>query len=382
VPDLVEYYKEYYREQTPETFDDLFRCMLDYDFSSYKDDMRRICSMRSETRCLGESCTLRSGGSISGSGGTLYDFGPNFKHICWSIEKFLRLGHQKTILLADPGFGSMYSTPLVVDSETPSSWYDLSVTADWTRDRSIEVLEENIDSMYSEWGRVNISSLFNLWLFFTNDPSFRRMASRNASKLNALINSDGPVAFNDIECRTHDQMMEWSSCTNFYQCDRGHMHFLPIFFNKDGINSSLINLKRSNKSFDDLFVADESPVLCDCGKNRIPFSFIPHADALPKDFLGRTVDFSGLPKSMWPGVLSFQILQDKEDTLVFYSCRDGADLGLSKAYRAVEPLNLGEMQFVSSKYFMAGRKCPIFWRGTPSAVYDFYERRVPWLPRS
>ncbi len=380
--ELVRRYREYYREQTPAAFDSLFSCMIDYDFSSYQDDMRKVRSMHSETKCIGEFSALKSGGSLSGEDAGFYFFGPNFDHICWSVEKFLRLGQHKTILLADPSFGGESSIRVIVDSETTSSWYDLSITADWTSDEGLAALDGHIEEFYRDSGLVNISSLFNLWLFFTNDPAFRDLVRRNLGKINCLVNSDGPATFNEIECRTHDQMMDWASGTNFYQCPAGGMHFLPTFFNYGCCNSSLLNLKKTSKPFDDLFVLREESFLCGCGRNSIPFSFLPHVSSQPLDALGEIADFSLLPRSMWPGVLSFQVLQNAGKTSILYSCRDGTESGLSGVLDALESLNLGKMDFVRAKYFMAGRKRPFVWRGGPSAVYDFFERRVPWRPRS
>ena len=379
--DLVRYYKEYYREQTSRAFDDLFRCMLEYDFSSYCDDIKKIYVMHGETKCMGEFATLKSGGSTTGLQQP-YHFGPNFDQIKFSVEGFLRLRDHKTILLADPGFGSKYSTRPIIDPVVDCPQYDLSISVDWILDSSIGILEDHLDRIYQEGGPVNISALPYLWLFLTNDPSFKSFALRNEHKINAFVNSDGLPMFNTTTCRTHDQMIDWASGTNFYQCDSGGYHFLPTFFCEDGRNSSLINLKRNSKSFDDSFRLCGDAAPCVCGRMAMRFSFLPHSANAPLDRRNEPVDFSNLPSLMWPGVYSFQVLQEAARTIVFYSCREGSESGLSRPIAFLEGSDIGKIELIRATYFMVGRKRQIFWRGGSPVFYDFFERRTPWQQRS
>lgn len=356
--DLVRYYRQYYREQTTDAFDSLFACMLDYDFSSYHDDMKRVYAMWREAKCAGDVFKLKSGGSTSGVPGAYY-FGPNFKHVRFAIEGFLRMSHNKTILIGGaPGLD-------VVLYREENNWpqFDMQVMCDWNNATSVEKFFALFESIFSSWGPLNLVALPALWLSLTYDPVFLDWANNNTSKIGALVNTDSTKCFNKTACRTRDQMMDWGSGVNFYTCELGLYHFLPTFFCSSDDCANLVNLKRSARSVDDLISLDEEVVLCGCGRPTLRMRFIPHKHNFPVDESGRFVDLDGMYEFIPPLIESLQIYQEPGgESEVFYSFR-GGDLDLLGLLNHLESVGFGKSTVAKDRYFSVGNKSPLVWRG-------------------
>lgn len=364
--DLVRMYREYYREQTPRAFEDLFRCMLDYDFASYHDDMRRVYAMHQQVKCLGSSCSLKSGGSSTGVGRT-YQFGPNFQIARVAIEGFLRESHRRTIILAG---SEGLKDPQVQDVSRPSQ-YDLQILGDWSLDGHIEFLFDQINVLFSEYGPINLCALPCLWLKLTCNPTFVSLAEKRSESLNALVNTDNSRCFRKIRCRVRDQMIDWGSGVNFYTCAEGKSHFLPTFFSSSPrLSYSLVNLKKSMRESDDLVEIRGSPSLCPCGLPDFSMLFTPHVNNHPVlsdgSFLGIQEVLDALPdRTEW-----FQVLQNDDGfcDLFYYSKERSSDL--SAVDSRLSELLADKIRWDFDRYFVVGRKRPVCWRGGSPAVHD------------
>jgi hypothetical protein len=353
--DLVRHYREYYREQTPAAFDNLFRCMLDYDFSSYRDDMRRVSAMWREAKCVGESKTLFSGGSSTGIRRS-YEFGPNFPQARLLVEGFLRMSHKKTLLLAH---STDINTPSFKHRPNPPQ-YDFDLIGNWQRLDHLDFLFDSVERLNELFGSINICALPAVWLGLTCDPEFVTRAERKAIGINALVNTDDTKCFRRIKCRTRDQMIDWSSGVNFYTCDAGRYHFLPTFFCSDRSSFSLINLKKSSKDQNDLLTIRHEDVTCPCGRPGVFLDFVPHKDNFP--FCGgRFFEPERILENIPDYTSRLQIYQDGERQVkIFYSSNKAVDLSI--LIRHLKNLGIEKINILASKYFLVGVKKPFLWR--------------------
>lgn len=366
VNDLVRNYREYYREQSTQAFDSLFSCMLDYDFSSYREDIRRIFAMWREAKCVGDTSLLKSGGSTSGVPST-YEFGPNFRHIRLAIEGFLRMSYNKTILIGgSPGLE-------VVLYREEDNWpqFDMQVMCDWGNRVSVEKFFGLFEKTFSSHGPINLVALPALWLSLTYDPLFLDWADANSPKIGALVNTDSVKCFNKTKCRTRDQMIEWGSGANFYTCGMGRYHFLPTFFCASPSRCyNLLNVKKNERDFDDFLSIGDEVDVCGCGKPKPRFSFLPHRHNFPLNEEGEFVDFDEVYDLIPLRTTSLQIHQSLTgETEVFYSSRGGEDepKGLIDHLRS---LGVSKSTFTGGRYFSVGNKVPLFWRGGNPSFKD------------
>jgi len=366
--DIVRYYKEYYREQTIRSFENLFTCMINYDFSSYHEDMRKVFAMHQHVICKGDVQVLRSGGSSSGTR-TEYCFGPNFDPIRHLIEGLLRLSHRKTLLIAG---AEGLETPRILDSPNPPQ-YDSQIIGDWESKDSLDFLFETIRHLYSESGPVNLCALPCLWLSLMCDPNFMGMAESRTEEINALVNTDNVSCFKETKCNTRDQMIDWCSGVNFYTCNSGGRHFLPTFFSLSPTQcQSLINLKRNSRGCDDVVILEQSASVCRCGAPNVGMKFVPHRRNYPLGFDGQYMDSKGIVDKLPERTKCFQVLQ-REDGVCSIFCYPSDDfLDFSSIIGHLEELGLGEIEVDHSRYFSVGRKRPLLWRGGSP---QFHSRR-------
>jgi hypothetical protein len=356
VTDLVRRYREYYREQTPSALDSLFRCMKEYDFSSYHDDMRRVSAMHRQAKCMGDSSFLRSGGSSTGRR-RRYDFGPNFKHARRALEGFLRLSGLKTVsLVSATGLKKIKFE----SGEPPQS--DVQLWGDWCDDRFLNELFLFVESLVADAGPINLSSKPHVWIQLTTNPTFRSWAS--PSLINAFINSDNIRCFYRPNCKVVDQMVDWSGGGNFYTCTFGTRHFLPTFYAPNSVSSvNLLNLKRHAIRTGDFISLEDRPTECRCGAASPLMQFVPHYANFPTDSQGKFIDSELLVDMASERTRFLQVYQaDNGSFTVFHGApspercaRDIAKHLYSRGY--------GKTQFVTSRYLVVGTKVPFLWRG-------------------
>lgn len=364
--DLVRYYREYYREQTSEALNSLFRCMLDYDFSSYHEDMRRVHAMWREARCTGESRSLLSGGSSTGLR-RKYEFGPNFSLARLLVEGFLRLSHRKTLLVA---VSRGLDRPAFTEDSNPPQ-YDFQIVGDWSEADHVGLLFDSIRSVSERFGPVNLCALPCVWLGLTCSPDFCVLSLENASNINSFVNTDSTPCFRRPACRVRDQMVDWGSGVNFYTCGGGERHFLPMFFAPSSRRAcNLLNLKRPSRGCDDLVEIGRQAEECPCGFARMPMGFIPHSENFPRDAKGSFLGFGGLFDNVPDHTDWLQLHQvETGENSLFYSCSKG-DPNLDDLLLYLRIAGLGKTEVVRSRYFSVGNKKPTFWRSGNPKFFD------------
>lgn len=364
--DLVRYYREYYREQTPSSIDALFGAMIDYDFSSYHEDMRRVHAMWRETICIGESRSLLSGGSSTGIR-RRYSFGPNFSLARILVEGFLRLSHRKTLLVA---VARGLDRPSFTEDNNPPQ-YDFQITGNWSEADHLGFLFDSIRRVSYRFGPVNLCALPCVWLGLTCNPDFCEFSFENSSSINCFVNTDSTPCFRRPSCRVRDQMVDWGSGVNFYTCGVGERHFLPMFFATSNDRAcNLLNLKKSSRSCDDFFDIGREAVVCQCGFPRMSMDFVPHRKNFPIDPEGSFLDFRDLFDNMPDYTDWFQLHQtEKGESSLFYSCSKG-DTNLDDLLLYLRGVGLGKTEVVRSRYFSVGIKKPTFWRSGNPKFFD------------
>lgn len=354
--DLVRYYREYYREQTPKAFDSLFQCMKEYDFSSYHDDMRRVSAMHQHVKCMGDASFLRSGGSSTGTR-RRYEFGPNFKRVRHVLEGHLRLSKTKTVsLVAATGLKKIKFE----SGDPPQS--DIQLWGEWFDDGFLHELFKFVDSLAADFGPINLLSKPHVWIQLTTNPSFRSWAT--SSSINALVNSDNIRCFHRPNCRVVDQMVDWSGGGNFYTCSAGTRHFLPAFYApQPSLSVNLLNLKRHSIRSGDFISVGDRPIPCGCGVATPTMQFVPHHKNFPADAKGRFIDPETLSDMASERTRFLQVYQADNSSFTVFHSAPNPDGCVKEMSKQLDSLGFGKTQFVTSRYLVVGTKVPFLWRG-------------------
>lgn len=367
--DLVRYYREYYREQTPSSIDALFGAMIDYDFSSYHEDMRRVYAMWRETKCSGQAVRLNSNGSTIGIP-RKFDFAPHFRIWRHKVEPLLRGKDRKTMMviaqLGRPDFERFRHSEVLGDPQK-----DIDAVGNWLCDDDLEMLFDLVVKTYDAYGPINLYAIPDIWTCLVTNPTFRRMVEENKEKISSFVNSDYDAIFKRIGIYVRDQMVDWGSGLNFFECEFGTRHFLPIFFYDRGSCFNLANLVRIRPSNDDRVVFGCSVEKCMCGRTYPLVHMQPHFRNMILD--GRDGHFDLLPlhNSLNAHYANLQFHQGEDGAVrMFYVAMSDVDLDIDLVESYFRSGGL-KIEFVQGKYYSIGRKKYRAWKSKSVDEQDF-----------
>lgn len=367
--ELVRSYREYYREQTPRSVDALFDAMLDYDYSSYHEDMSRVLAMWREARRTGDAVRLSSNGSTTGTP-RAFDFSPHFRLWRFKVEPFLRGMESKTIMVvAQLGFGAL---PRFGVSEDPgSSQKHFDAVGNWFKGEDLESLFGFVEEASRTHGPVNLYAMPDVWTCLVTNPHFVGLAGEHGRSIRAFVNGDFDAHFRRVGFYVRDQMVDWGSGLNFFDCEAGTRHFLPIFHFGASHCVNLLNLHRAEGSSDDLVLFEGRPSVCRCGRPYFPARVMLHHRHLIVGRNRRPVGLAPLYQSLSARYASLQFHQDESDrvTALFTSIGDVGD-DPKKIADFFGEFGL-EMSFTRDKYYSIGRKRFGAWRSPSVALNDF-----------
>ena len=312
--------------------------------------------MHQQAKCMGDSVSLRSGGSSTGRRRS-YKFGPNFRYVRQILEGFLRLSETKTVsLVGATGLKKIKFEP----GSPPQS--DFLLWGEWFDDRFLCELFAFVDSLAADFGPINLSTKPHVWIQLTTNPHFRSWAS--PSLVNAFINSDNIRCFHRPSCRVVDQMFDWSGGVNFYTCPAGAHHFLPTFhFAIFGNQVNLLNLKRHSVGSGDFVSLGGRPTSCGCGGATPSMKFVPHHANFPTDSKGNFMDYEVLVDMASERTRFFQLYQDDDDSFTVFHSAPSPEKCAKDVSKRLNYLGLGQNQLVTSRYMVVGTKVPFLWRG-------------------
>lgn len=369
---LVQKYLNYYEEKTPESLKNLIDYFDSYGFESYYEDMVDIFNQYNMLSFFGDKCEISTNGSTREP--KTFEFGPNCSFCIRMIEGRLRMRHAKTILVWNPIFGSGAKIRFKI-TESLNNKMDFEVMGRWQMDGHILRLLEFMEECHEKWGRVNILSLPHIWICLTTNPIFRGWCEDNSQKINAFINSDSDLCIKAIRgVRVVDQMIDWETGVNFYTCEKGERHFLPVFFMEANKSFNLLNMTVKKSVVDDeVFLGAFRR--CPCGRGSLEFGFSSHKQNRIVDSEGEPVRFEGFFDMLKGQYYSLQLYQNGlgEVSVLFCGQRVTEDLGKIEDF--LKARGIDKIEFVSSKYIQIGRKRPPFWRSEKLSACGFSEKR-------
>jgi hypothetical protein len=321
--------------------------LCNYDFLNYNPSDPKILELWNKSVNFADSNIIRSNGSFLG-GGHLYRFGPMSALV--AIEKILKYGNHYTILIS----GDTRGVNQFTESKIPQI-YNENLEFDY-RKPNWKLLTDKI-KLYP---KVVIRATPNIFLFLTSDSAFIEAIDTVKNHIHSLCTTDWEPFFRKPKnILVNDNMINWKTGVNFYTCENGFKHTLPIFILDNLYAMNILNMANKRKYVnDDIFTfGDVSD--CACGKKRLNFNIETHVD-----------------NKFRPNLDLIEKLKDHYTNLqftrssVYFSTMSQT---MSKNDEEIIRSWFGDLEFINGKRLLTGRgKFYPFWEGSSkSTEYNF-----------
>ena len=163
-----------------------------------------------------------------------------------------------------------------------------------------------------------------------------------------------------------DRMIDWKTGVNFYECESGGRHIVPIWVERNGMVTNLLNLTKA--SFEKSDIMDvESFEKCECGRTRCKYKFVPHYKQRP-EIDGEYLTGDKLITKIKSRMLNLQFVEAEPG--VFHVYHEMFDHWTKKRLpeedRAEIESFLGgrEVKYIPYRSYLVGNyKYPTFWKG-------------------
>ncbi len=272
-----------------------------------------------------------------------YQFPGNFYHIKKWADRVYRQAPHCLIFLHNP-LHRVYEPTLEARPDEFVICLDLS--------EHLDFLEAQIEKL----GPVTLYVKPNTLLQITTNPTI--LARVNALNLNCITNSDWePIYKTGLKHRVVDQMIDWYSGLNFYTCDAGEKHVLPLFHLAGSQSQNLLNTEEwCPKTIDDEFVP-VGPTVCSCGKKRLSFKYTSHK-------INNPAFRTGFVKDLRSQYVNLQIHAGDVNEVFYVVNGEFLDENLLIQH-------FGPCQFRKDQFFTVGNKYYNFWK-SERAIPEVY----------
>lgn len=329
----------------------LLKAIKSYNFANYTGDMYRMLRLYRDRHRLPIHTVIRSNGSTRVD--TEYNFGPHRDWWIHEIESHLWQNNGSPLIyIKDP----YPYAPLGYEFQNLDNAMRISLRHPDAIGQLIKLFRDRQPACYR--------ALPSIYLYLCRSDRFLDfLASEGHKYITRFISTDldafyDEYKFNQCGFRINDQMINWRSGLNFYTCNAGTRHFLPIFMRANNRYYNFLNLARARGvEIDDFFEVTGPLAMCKCNIPYFPFNFVPH--------IKNCSMVSGIPfydltiaRRLIGQYFSCQFYSDANGQLhIYYVAEDGTDdLAIFNSYNA--QLHSGRTFVVGSRH-----KKPTFWSG-------------------
>lgn len=177
-------------------------------------------------------------------------------------------------------------------------------------------IQQKVEQTYSSKGPVNILGTPRDFMRPSTDPRFNEWVENNPHLFNLIVNMYWEPFFHFGTIPTNDQMVDWRSGLNFYTCEKGNKHVLQIYIEKEGLTRNLLNVASNWVPKSDKFEI-KNYFLCPCGKLAANLEFIPHYQNMIIDRHGEYFYEPDIVKQLKGTYKTLQFYQDPADSRIF-----------------------------------------------------------------
>lgn len=323
--------------------------LCNYDFSNYNVNNEDLFKLWSISCKFKESLKLKSNGSTLSTGSVDYRFGP--LPILLEIERILKYRQYHTIFFLGNTNGRNELVKSNKDSYDKLMHFDYN-SPDW------KILTTSIRGRQANVLKAQPHTL----LYLTSDENFLNAIGPYKKHIHSICTTDWEPFFRQkhLDILINNNMINWKTGVNFYTCEKGHLHFLPIFILHKEYGINLLNM--ANKRLyinDDIFSYDPNPIICECEKTKLNSKFITHNNNNFRYQLDLIEDLKD-------HYANLQFVREDDKTKVYYTTKTNT---ISKHDQELINSKFGKVEFIGGIRLLTGLgKYYPFWESSSRTI--------------
>ena len=320
---LVENYKKYYATPSLKNAKCLRNSIFEYDYINYDKDIEEIYEIfKYSTRRCKDKFKMNTSGSTGKF--RFYDFGPLPTFWIRSLEKYVKNTRGIVCLIHDPFltfpntetefmFGSAKELKMPQTIK-----FNYQCVTNYKNKENYKFMINSLSCLIDKFGSISLTMNPNCLFLYNNLDYYEDFINKYKDKINSISTTGWTPINTNQNIVINNNMINWVNGTNFYTCNHNQKHFLPLFYSKGEKCFNLLNLIEETSKNDDDFIIHKGIKKCNCGKNRLDFSFTPHKEHAirfnKKTYLPDVFSKNKIIKN----TLFFQCVQKKEYIDVLY----------------------------------------------------------------
>ena len=265
---LFKAYVDYYENDNKEA---LLEAIKNYDWVNYEFELKAVFDAKPSPR--GQSHKLDTSGSTGFR--RSYEFGPHWEFWLLGLETEVKNQCNHPVLIVTEDYDYLYNRPQLA-GRMHINWHPMEPYGVTCYRINYTDPSEEFFRFIESYGPFSVQTTPKCVLSLGKNASFVRAMLRSGSTLSTT----NYEPFYSTSLFVNDNNITWDSGFAFYTCSYGHKHLLPTFYVAGGLCYSLVNVNHQIGSAADLIRLNDC-VMCECGKKRVEFDFIPHIKTQP-----------------------------------------------------------------------------------------------------
>jgi len=345
---MTESYRRYLDRLDRESAEEFLDNAFEYDFSNYESDMAEMEEVHRGFRKPVEARQMKSNGS--GQEESEYAFGPNCTHVVRGFEERQRRSRKRRVMLN-----------CRFDFYQVERFAELgdSIFADLTCEKGAEYLLGRLEKR----GDAVLEAFPNVVMMMGCHDTLAEYFAAGKAR---IFSSCWDAFYDKRRINALDRMVDWKTGVNFHECEHGGRHIVPIWSERGGRVTNLLNLtKASFKKSDIMEVRGFEP--CGCGRTRCEYRFVPHYKQRPM-IDGEYLSGHELITKIKSRMLNMQFIEAEPG--VFHIYHDMFDHGEKNRLPEDDRAEINsflkgrEAKYMPYRSYLVGRyKYPTFWKG-------------------
>ncbi len=231
------------------------------------------------------------------------------------------------------------------------------------------MFSEAILKAYYTYGRINLLTTPNVALYLLTHKLYSALINYHSNHIHSIITINTDPFYPDHKIM-RDQMINWQTGLNYYTCQHGNTHILPLFTTdlRNALNAYAIKAP-CPPPCDDLMLLKKKEI-CRCGKMAYDLKYVPHIhNQIKKD--GMIIRPFEIANNLSFCYYNLQFEQKNNNITVHYVTKDNNSKDLEYIYDYFSQYKFNVI-FSANTIFNVGQKQPAFWNGENIIVSEVY----------
>jgi hypothetical protein len=253
----------------------------------------------------------------------IYRFGPNSQLWVWALWQIMRYPFEwRVVVKLNTDWTSEQMPTLAPHNE---GLFQYVINCGILNSTYVPELLEILGRLLRQYTNLSLLAVPDSFLYLNRQPVFQQFALEHRHHFNLMSWMWEPFfARQELQrCGVHfsDAMIDWATGLNFFTCRAGYQHTCPIFARNESRLINLLNLMPPPGDWgiddEDVFKAVDVE-RCECGANRLLYTFIPHQSVAMQTPSGQILYDIGLAERLNSMLQVVQFIQRENRVSVYY----------------------------------------------------------------